>query len=111
MNNVNGVNSISDIAIELRERYSESVIYFKKGEKGKLFERIVKELFILYGSTFGFENLSDFESSIVRAKNSLRNKKRKFFSRECIKEVSEYEGEEYLNWQIANLDLNPDSYY
>ena len=119
--------SISDLAKELSRRYHSSKEKTKRGEKGDLFNTILKNLFNEYGEKFGNSDIHFFKSDVVRAKNMLKNDPSAF---EKSRDDTQYTEEEFWDdvklkafynpregdgaiftkHQIEKFGLNPDSY-
>jgi hypothetical protein len=125
------MKTIGDIAIELRDYYRVTMemheISFFKGEKNKIFNGIVDELFEKYREELGYENTSThkslFKSEIIIAKNNLKRTNQKNFylnpynDEELMticaglnKTPAKITGELFILNQIEKFGLNPDSY-
>lgn len=106
--------TIADLAVELNKRYSQFLEFklsdFEKGEKGKIFIGILKNLFDIYGERLGYSDFSDFKRDVVVAKNNLRKNKFKKVKKPKTKKPNEGSGQIFTEYQIENLGLNPDSY-
>ena len=128
------MKTIGDIGIELRDYYRVAMemhgtSLFEKGEKNKIFNGIVDELFEKYSEELGYKNTptdkSLFKSEIIIAKNNFKrtNQYKKFYLEpyddEELNEISiitsfekegERMGESFILTQIQEFGLNPDSY-
>lgn len=112
------------IAKELNRRYNEKKDVLKKGQKSQFFNMILKSLYSDYGEYLGYSNLSDFKSSIVRARNGfnqgLKIPLKNIINqpdympprrREIERIPSEGDGIEFTRYQVDLYDLKEDSYF
>ena len=127
---INGI-TIADVVNEMNERYRDAIILLskqqkiQKGDRGKIFSKIIQSLFEKYKEQLGYNFFSNFKSDILfTQKNMKKNKKRKdrtfkMSSEEEIiscphkpedKEVTEGSGQVFTQKQIEDFDLNEDSY-
>lgn len=116
------MKTIVDMAIELNQRYSQMIKKisekrdFEKGERSRIFNDIIRDLFNKYHEELGYENtlasLSDFMSILVRGQKSLKKStlKEETFKTEMSEDISEGSGVIFVLNQIVEFDLNPDSY-
>jgi len=116
------IETINDVAVELIKLYRENLVKkenFKRGEKSKIFLDIFKILFERYGKHLGYSSISDFKSDVMQVKNNLKSGNKisntsspSFSSHSNFSffEPNEGSGEIFTDWQIENLNLNPDSY-
>jgi hypothetical protein len=68
--------TIIDVARELRFFYGNAlrnhIDSFEKGEKCKIFQRIIDELYAKYKDALGYVDISSFKSDLIKAKNSFK---------------------------------------
>lgn len=120
--------TLVDIVRELNESYFKAKRNKIENKEKNLFLGILKNLFEIYGVSFGYENskigLSNFKSDLIRVKNRLKKAKADFKEKhnEAIEDFwktvqlepnyhpREGDGEIFTRWQVENLELNPDSY-
>ena len=121
--------TLVDVAEELNQGYFEAKRHHLEGNKDRnIFIEILKSLFDIYGDYFGYPHTSVgfslFKSDIVRIKNRVKKTKNlavkktkkikdefwEMVELEPIYHPREGDGEIFTIWQIANLNLNPDSY-
>ena len=126
------MKTVGEIAIELsllyREVMENKVGLFEKGEKGKIFQMIIDNLFEKYAQHLGYSHNQDgkhaFKSDVINAKNNIKKQKQKIYSNLYCDEyeivslfspvstelIGEGDGEIFTLNQINEFGLNPESY-
>jgi hypothetical protein len=115
--------TIGDVARELKLFYGNALRnhsnFFEKGEKCKIFQIIIEELYAKHKETFGYVDISSFKSDLIRAKNSFKKeiKKHEDLPKEenvLNKPSNVYALDEgmtsFTQKQIIIYGLNPESY-
>ncbi len=116
------IENINDVAEELSKQYHRRAPYTPKNEKGKLFGKIIGELFLAHGARLGYNNdQQTFKYAVMRIYNSHKkelNQRPKTKMREAVKTEVFYSAvpsfpmeEDPLRKQIRESNLNLDSYY
>ncbi len=121
--------TLVDVAEELNAGYFEAKKHLMKNSKDRnIFIEILQSLFDIYGEYFGYPHtvvgFSLFKSDIIRIKNRIKKTKKLVVKKtkkikeefwymvelEPVYHPREGDGEIFTSWQIANLNLDPDSY-
>jgi len=124
------MENLSDVAKELNWSYFQAKKNCLKSTKeNNIYVGILKNLFCIYGVYFGYPctdaGFSQFKGDVIRIKNRLKKEKKKiivkhqefkenfwadYVETNPIFHPSEGDGGSYIEWQIKNLDLDPNSY-
>ena len=115
------MKTIGEIVIDFKLMYSYRVSNLKKEEmeekgiKGKIFHKIIIELFEKYGAGLGYKDYHSFQGDIMNLKILKNVSQEDDEIEENISETKAYipkegDGESFLFYQIESFNLNPESY-